>query len=163
MKPEAKKVRRRRCALPSCNQLYRPVKGNQRFCSIEHKHEYHFKSETFSRVKREVLALIDREVRIRFKPFEEVLLALDRRYSALRQELDALKKPICTECLHHGPQRPEATHSNPDCRYAAARPDSLGPCIKCGNPSARRCYAPAPVAEWGGLSQADLCARCFSL
>lgn len=122
-KPE-KKVRRRRCALPTCNELYRPVKRNQRFCSIECKHEYHFKSETFSKVKREVLALIDREVRIRLERFEVRML-------------DVVAK-----------------------MYDVARP-SVGPCIRCRKPGRYRVYAPAPVAEWAGQSQADFCEACY--
>lgn len=155
-KPEAKKVRRRRCALPTCNELYRPLKPNQRFCSVECKHEYHFKSETFSKVKREVLALIDREVATRLQRFEVRMLDVIAKMYRLAGPPD--QGPICTECMHHGPQRPEASHSNPDCRYAAR---ALGPCIRCGNAGTRRVYSPAPVAEWAGQSQADFCGACY--
>lgn len=127
-KPEAKKVRRRRCALPTCNELYRPLKPNQRFCSVECKHEYHFKSETFSRVKREVLALIDREVASRLQRFEVRML-------------DVIAKMYR---LAGPPDQP-----------------ALGPCIMCGNAGTRRVYSPAPVAEWGGQSQADFCGACY--
>jgi len=60
---ERKKVRRRRCVLPRCRQLYRPVKKNQRFCCSEHRDEYHFKSPTFQKFEDEIRSLIRKMVK----------------------------------------------------------------------------------------------------
>lgn len=56
-----RKFRRRRCCLTTCNQLYTPVRANQKFCSTEHKNEFNFKTESFQRVKREVMKLVEEE------------------------------------------------------------------------------------------------------
>jgi hypothetical protein len=58
-KGEPKKYRRRRCQLVTCHQLFTPIRSNQRFCCREHKQEFHFKTETYSRVKAEVLKLVE--------------------------------------------------------------------------------------------------------
>ena len=60
---EKKKIRRRRCVLLRCRQLYRPVKKNQRFCSEEHKNEYHFKTPTFQKFEDEIKGLIRKMVK----------------------------------------------------------------------------------------------------
>jgi hypothetical protein len=60
---KAKVFRRRRCELERCNQLYRPKKKNQRFCCVEHKHEYHFKSPTFRKFEDEFKGLIRKLVK----------------------------------------------------------------------------------------------------
>lgn len=61
--PAKKPLRRRRCALERCNQLYQPVKKNQRFCREEHKTEYHFKSPTFRKFEDEIRGLIRKMVK----------------------------------------------------------------------------------------------------
>jgi hypothetical protein len=61
--PAKAKLRRRRCNLERCNALYRPVKKNQRFCSVEHKHEYHFKTPTFRKFEDEIKRLVRQMVK----------------------------------------------------------------------------------------------------
>jgi hypothetical protein len=61
---ERKKIRRRHCDLERCNQLYTPKKKNQRFCSAEHKNEYHFKSPTFRKFEDEIRGLVRKMVKV---------------------------------------------------------------------------------------------------
>lgn len=64
-----KKVfRRRRCELERCNQLYRPVKKEQRFCSNEHRNEYHFKSPTIRKLNDEIIRLVEKTIKKMVRP-----------------------------------------------------------------------------------------------
>lgn len=65
LKPEKiKKIpKRRRCKLKTCNQLYRPVKANQKFCSVDHKTEYHFHTPDFRKLEQEFIRMVRRMVR----------------------------------------------------------------------------------------------------
>jgi hypothetical protein len=54
--------RRRRCALETCDQLFTPARKNQRFCSTEHKYEFHFKTPTFRKTEREIVKLVAKEL-----------------------------------------------------------------------------------------------------
>lgn len=50
------KMRRRRCKLDTCNQLYIPKAHNQDFCSTEHRKEFHLthQGEKFKAVVAEI-------------------------------------------------------------------------------------------------------------
>jgi hypothetical protein len=59
---EPKIYRRRRCQLETCNILFRPIRSNQRFCCLAHKHDFHFKTPTFRKTEREIVKLVKAEV-----------------------------------------------------------------------------------------------------
>ena len=60
---QTKLIRRRRCALETCNQLFRPKTKWQRFCCLTHKSDYHFKSPTFRKFEDEIKGLIRKMVK----------------------------------------------------------------------------------------------------
>lgn len=63
-----KLIRRRRCVLESCNELFRPKKANQRFCKPEHKAEWHFKTPHFRKLEPAIRSLVREMIRDAVKP-----------------------------------------------------------------------------------------------
>lgn len=59
---EPKVFRRRRCKLETCNQLFTPIRANQRFCSLDHKHQFHFVTPTFRKTQHEIVKLVKAEL-----------------------------------------------------------------------------------------------------
>ncbi len=55
-------TRRKRCTLKRCRVLFKSKAPNQRFCCLQHKNEYHFKSEDFGKLHDDVVRLVQREV-----------------------------------------------------------------------------------------------------
>lgn len=60
--------KRRRCRLESCNQLFWPVRQNQRFCCPPHKSEYHLKTPSFRKFEDEIEKLMLKVLRREVKP-----------------------------------------------------------------------------------------------